>query len=321
MKDPNSMQSMTRDKLQSLMERAQQAPVPPAPAKVEEFDWTRPHRFGTESRLKLEGLGRRMAAALQKTLNEHFNQSIEVQLKEFREHCAYRLSQSITEDKQIVYVVGIRDENKQSIGCFLFSFQSACMLIAQMLNDPEAAVGQEGQFSTLEESILMDVAGILLAPMDDVLTEQTKLKIHLSGQPVRGDWVMRTRVLEDLCEQIFSVRIGEKEISFSLILESALLDSYAGVKTPPEISSHLSSVRILDRLRAAPISVCAHVSTEMIALADLTQLEPGDVLVLNKKAASPLQVLLNGRACFHAFPAEQKGKLSLIITEPGSDYE
>jgi flagellar motor switch protein FliM len=321
MKGPDSMPSMTRDKLQRLMARAGQAPAAAAAGQVQEFDWTRPHRFGAEARQMLEGLGRRMAAAMQKTLNEQFSQPMEVQLKEILEHCACRLSQTITESQEAIYVLGLWDENKQSIGCLLFSFQTACLLIAQMLNDPEAAVGQEGQFSALEETILMDVAGILSAPLDDVLTEQIRLKIQLAGQPVRGDWVMRTRILEDLCELSFAVRIGEKEISFSLILESALLDSYVGIKTHAATSSHLSSVRILDRLRSAPVSVCAHISTEMIGLGDLAQLERGDVLVLNKKVTTPLEVLLNGRRCFYAYPAEQKGKLSLVITEPGHDYE
>jgi flagellar motor switch protein FliM len=190
-----------------------------------------------------------------------------------------------------------------------------------MLHDPEAAVSQEGEFSALEETILMDVATILFTPLDDVLAEQIKLKVQPSGQPVRGDWVMRTRILEDLCELSFTARFGEKEIVFSLILESVLLDSYVGIKTPTVTSSALSSVRILERLRGAPVSVCAHISTEMIGLGDLAQLEPGDVLVLNKKVNTPLQVLLNGRGCFQAYPAEQKGKLSLVITEPGSEYE
>lgn len=321
MSSPNSNQLMTREKLQRLMARVQQSPPPPPPVQVQEFDWTCPHRFGAEARSMLEGLGRRVAVSVQKALNEQFNQPIEAQIKEIREHCACRLSQKITEGKEIIYVVGLRDENKQSIGCLLFTFENACILIAQMLNDPEAAIGQDGTFSALEDSILMDVASILVVPLDDVLQEQIKLKVHLAGQPVRGDWVMRTRILEDLCELAFSVRFGEQEVLFSLVLESTLLDAYIGIKTPTATSSALSSVRILERLRGAPVSVCAQVSTDMIGLGDLAQLEPGDVLVLNKKVRTPMDVLLNGRPCFHAFPAEQKGKLALVITEPGCEYE
>lgn len=317
----NSTQLMTREKLQRLMARVQQSPPPPPPAQVQEFDWTRPHRFGAEARSMLEGLGRRVAVAVQKALNEQFNQPIEAQLREIREHCACRLSQAITEGKEVIYVVGLRDENKQSIGCLLFTFENACILIAQMLNDPEAAIGQDGTFSALEDTILMDVASILVVPLDDVLQEQIKLKVHLAGQPVRGDWVMRTRILEDLCELSFSVRFKEQEVLFSLILESTLLDAYIGIKTPTATSSALSSVRILERLRGAPVSVCAHVATDMIGLGDLAQLEAGDVLVLNKKVRTPMDVLLNGRSCFRAFPADHKGKLALVITEPGCEYE
>ncbi len=314
--------SMSRDMIQRLMARAQEtAPAPADPPKTEAFDWTRPHRFHSEARSILEGLGRRIALAMQKTLNDQFSQTIEAGLKETREHCAYLLMQETARGADGPFVVGLRNESKQVVGCLLISFESACFLVAQMLNDPEAAVGSEGRFSALEESILMDVALMLSGPLEDVLQEQLKLTIQPADQLVRGDWVMAARILEDLCEFSFGLRFGEKEAVFSLLLESEVLDLYAGIKSPTGTSASLSSVRILERLRRAPISVHATLTTDLIRLEDLARLEPGDVLVLGKKISTPLQVLLNGRRCFHAFPAEQKGKIALVITDSVNEYE
>lgn len=313
--------SLNREKLQRLMARVQQSGCRPPAVEAREFDWTCPHRFGAEALSLLEGLGRRMALAVQRSLNDQFSQAIEAEVKDFREHCAYRIAQATCQGPEGPYVAGLRDESKQCIGCLVFSFENACFLVAQMLNDPEAAVGQEGQFSALEESILMDISSILTVPLDDILQEQIRLSVRPMDQVVRGDWVMRARMLEDLCEFVFGVRFGERDITFSVILESTLLDLYVGIKIRPATSSALSSVRILDRLRRAPVSVCANVSTEMISLEDLARLEAGDVIVLSQKISSPVQVLLNGRRCFHAYPAERKGKVALVITESANEYE
>lgn len=313
--------SLNREKLQRLMARVQQSSSPPSPVEAVEFDWTRPHRFGSEALASLDGLGRRLALAVQKELNDQFTQTVETEIKEIREHCAYRIAQEITQGMEGPYVVSLRDEAKQCIGCLVFSFESACFLVAQMLNDPEAAVGQEGQFSALEESILIDFASILIVPLDDILQEQIKLSVRIAEQPVRGDWVMRAKVLEDLCEMVFCIRFGDRDVPFSLFLESTFLDTCAGISVSSAQNSKQGSARILERLRRAPISVCAKVSTDSICLEDLAQLEPGDVIVLGKKIRYPLEVLLNGRTCFHAFPAERKGKVALVITDSASEYE
>ena len=43
------------------------------------------------------------------------------------------------------------------------------------------------------------------------------------------------------------------------------------------------------------------------------------MLLFGQKIRRPLQVLLNGRPCFYAYPAQQQGKLALVIAEPESE--
>jgi flagellar motor switch/type III secretory pathway protein FliN len=309
----------TREKLQRLVERARQTAEPQPEVQAEEFDWTRPHRFGAEARAQLEGLGGRMALSLKKGITEQFNGSVEGTLKGIQEHFAYRLAQQVSVGAEGPYVVGLRDENKQCIGCLLFTFENARLLVAQMLNDPEAAVGQNGEFSALEESILMDTSTALTAFLSDVLEEQLQLKIQPSGHLVRGDWVMRARILEDLCEWTLEIQYDSQPVEFSFVLESALLDAYAGISIPPAMNPSQCSARILERLRQVPISVCATLDTALIGLGDLAGLEKGDVLVLDQKIRRPWRILLNGRPCFFAYPAQQKGKIVLVISEPEND--
>lgn len=309
----------TREKLQRLIERAGQTASAQPEVKAEEFEWTRPHRFGAEARALLESLGNRMALSVQKGFSEQLNSSIEGALKGVREHFAYRLAQTVGVGKEGPYVIGLRDESKQCIGCLLFTFENACFLVAQMLNDPEAAVGGNGEFSALEESILMDSSAALTSFLSDVLEEQIRLSVQPNGTVLRGDWVMRSRILEDLCEWTFAIQYSSRQVEFSLILESTLLDAYAGVSMPAAINPSQCSARILERLRQVPVSVSATLDRDLIGLGDLAGLEPGDVLVLGQKLRQPWRVLLNGRPCFWAYPAQRKGKMVLVITEPESE--
>jgi len=321
MSDTQQKHSVSREKLQRLMARVQQTSPPPAPKEVAEFDWLRPHRFGCEAQSAIEGLGKRLALAVQKTLGDQVSPSVEAALKDIREHCANRIARELSKGMEGSYIVGLRDQAKQCVGCLVFSYETACFLVAQMLNDPEAAVGQDGRFSALEESILIDIAAILTDPLDDVLTEQIKLTVSNAEHPVRGDWVMRAKYLEDLCELSFTLKFGEQDISFSMILESEFLDQYAGLPVKRQQTAEPDSIRILQRLRKAPVSVNAVISTNLMQFGDLAQLEAGDVVALGKKTKKPLDILLNGRACFQGYPAVVKEKIAMIIAESANEYE
>lgn len=310
---------LPREKLMRLVERARQTAVPEPEPSAEEFDWTCPHRFGSEARVLLEGLGKRMILSIQKGLSEQTNSSVEGALKGVREHFAYRLAQTVGVGKEGPYVVGLRDESKQCVGCLLFTFENARFLVAQMLNDPEAAVGQNGEFSALEESILMDTSTVLAGFLSEVLQEQIRLKVQPSGQLVRGDWLMRSRILEDLFEWTLEIQYGSCAVEFSLVLESTLLDAFAGVPTLAALNPSQCSARILERLRQVPVSVCATLETHLIGLGDLAGLERGDVLMLGQKIRRPWRVLLNGQPCFFAYPAQQNGKIVLVISEAESE--
>jgi len=58
----------------------------------------------------------------------------------------------------------------------------------------------------------MDTSAVLTGFLSDVLEEQLQLKIQPNGQLVRGDWVMRSRILEDLCEWTFGIQYSVQQV-------------------------------------------------------------------------------------------------------------
>lgn len=307
---------VSREKLQRMLCRLSKQAVPEEPVSgATEFDWTTPHHFGPEAGHQLEGLSRRVTLAFQKCFEEATQKAAEVMHNRTCEHYANRLSEQLAVPTG-PYMATVMNESQRRIGFFLIPFETAVFLVAQTLHDPEAAVGQDGQFSALEESILADILTLFTDALAAVLGEYAQVALRSGQPPLRGEWRIDARDLDDLCELSYLMKWKDQFYPFSFVLESGLLDSFAGqpvyFKTlPPE----KTRACLLEQVRRAPVLVKAVICAASLHFRELVELEPGDVLLLGKKIREPMDVLVNGQFCFQAYPACQDGKAALVITE------
>ena len=313
---PTDGNNLSRKKLHRLLKRVGDQPALETDTiDAVDCDWTVPHHFGPEARLLLEGLSRRIAGSFQRTFEEGTHKSAEVTHHEINEYYACRLNDQLSRPDG-PYMANVLNETQVRIGFFQVPFETAVFLVAQTLHDPEAAVGQNGQFSSLEESILADILAMFSESLVGIFSEYVQLTIQPGQSPLRGEWRIDARELEDLCELRYRIQCGEQEFSISFVIESCLLDMYAGQpvyfkKMPAEKTKN----SILEHVRRAPVLVKAVVCSATIHFRELVELAPGDVLLLGKKIKDPLDVLINGQFCFQAYPACQQGKAALVITE------
>jgi len=309
--------SISRERLQRLLSRLSRQAASEMPAAAgTDCDWTVPRHFGPEAVILLDGLARRIGLALRKRLEEVAHKDTEVDYDRLCEHYAARLCEQVSISDG-PYMANLMNESQNRIGFFMIPFETAVFLVAQTLHDPEAAVGQEGQFSVLEESILADLLTVLEETLAGLLGEHAKLTIQPGQGPIRGEWRIDARQMDDLCEMTYRIRHGEQEYPFSVVLESRLLDGFAAQPVYFKTASpEKTQACILDQVRRAPVLVSAVVCETTLNFGEMVELEPGDILMLGKKIREPMDVLVNGQLCFQAYPAAQNGKLALMITEP-----
>lgn len=308
---------VSREKLLRIFSRLARGSAASArtPVAATDCDWTAPHHFGPDAIILLDGLARRVGLALAKCLEESAHKDAEVIYDRLCEHYAARLSEQISVSDG-PYTANLMNESQHRIGCVVTPFETAVFLVAQTLHDPEAAVGQDGLFSALEESILADLLGVLEETLTRVLNEYAQLKVQPGQAPARGEWQIDARQMDDLCELRYRIRHGGQEYPFSVVLESRLLDPFAGqpayFKT---MAPEKTQVSLLEQVRRASVLVSAVVCETTLDLGAMMELEPGDILLLGKKVHEPMDVLVNGQSCFRAYPAARNGKLALVITE------
>jgi len=73
---------------------------------------------------------------------------------------------------------------------------------------------------------------------------------------------------------------------------------------------------MMRNMHKVPICLAARLCCGAIELDDVMNLRPGDVLLLPKKVAEPMDILLNEKKTFSAYPATFYGKYAAVIAPP-----
>lgn len=315
------MQNVDPKNLFSLINRMRSL-VPPEESipACQEIVWTEPHHFGADQKEMLSALANKLAACLQKTLQYYCDEAFGVRADGLSEHFAGLLATEVKQSRKNWYFLPLLLPDRAQAGFLELSFEAAASLIGQMLRDPEAQIGQNGEISALEQTILLDI----LAALADSLVDELALyqiKIGRTDQLIFGEWPMRFRELQDMTRFTFKAQCGSAEMTVFLCVRDEVIDPAAGiapaVHTAEEIKKYPD--RVIARMHDAPMEVSARLSSAMMTLNDILSLEKGDIVVLDRKVDSPIDVLVNGQMCFRAWPARHLGRAAVLMTAADAD--
>lgn len=279
------------------------------------FNWTCPHHFASAAWQQMQNLGKRMACSIENTLGPICLEVPKVTMKKVvQEFACTMVTRTLSQEKP-QYFMPFSVQSKRPEGFLNIQIEAATVLIAQLLRDPEASVGLSGTLSSVEESILYDASVAIADTMISVLQENGQIVLKRGDHVVCGEWPLEARQLQDLCGFTFEIAYPQKTIEITLMAVGDTLDAALGIV--PRVQKVLSpaelSKKISRQLHDAPVTVTAQLCISSIRMEDLVTLGAGDVLVIDKKITEPVETLLNGRLCFHAWPAVCEGKLSLVV--------
>lgn len=289
-------------------------PEDPAP-ECEEVVWTVPRHFGSEARAILAEFCGKLAGSLQRTLQNLCDDGFEVSFTEVSEHFTSGLFHTLNRDRKNCYYLGLEQSAKGTVGFLEFPFETATKFIAQMLKNPDAEIGKDGELSSLEESILLDVAGPMMDSLVAGLVQSGRKNLTKADALVSGDQMNRFGNLDDMCQLSFKANCPSGELIFSLYVLDELVDPLVGIALvdhTPDAMKQMSE-RVINRMQDVPIKVSARLSAAMIGLQDVLTLQKEDVILLERKMTMPIDVLVNGSHCFEAWPAQHAGHVAVVV--------
>ena len=301
----------TMQKMRALVEPETHVP------DAEPVDWVVPHRLNSDGREALMLFGVKLAACLEKALNTLAAVTFDVRAEGIYERCAGQLYSEVIQQQPQAYYLPVTQPGKGQVGFIRLPFDTAALLVGCMLRDPDSQIGQDGQMTSLGESILLDAAVTLTEAMAGGFAEYGCPPVEKTDRIVYMDWPVRFCDLEDMCEFRFEAAGQSAKMTLSLTVLDEVIADIARIKGPFKQSADTTqdAARILKRMHDAPMQVTALLSSALMALRDILSLEEGDVVILDRSITESLDVHVNGQHCFCGWPAAHRGRLALQMAD------
>ncbi|MHC5191932.1 MAG: FliM/FliN family flagellar motor switch protein [Planctomycetota bacterium] len=313
---------LNREKLFNLMSRMRSL-VPPEPAGPDCTDvlWTVPYHFDAIATERLTDFANAMAEFMQRTLRVLCDDTFEVNFDAVTEHYACLLAEQVEQDNNNHYFMPLSIQGKGPVGFMGFPFETCTQLIGQMLRDPESGIGEDAQLSALEESVLHDIIIMIADSLCEGFSAYGEILLEKTEQILHGCWPVPFRQLDDMCRISFQAGTEEVPLEISLYLLDSVIDSLVGasmVQTAPE-HHQKTPEQIAEYLGDATAETTVWLSPSMMAFQDILTLEEGDLVLLDHKVSTPVDVQVNGRECFKAWPAQSAGRGAVVLADPSTD--
>jgi flagellar motor switch/type III secretory pathway protein FliN len=309
--------TISRQRLTQMLGRRQSAAsdAKAAGSDAPLLDWTCPHHFDSQGWIRMQELGGQMASSIEAALGPMCLEAPKVTLKKVVQDYACKAAERAVSGQKPQYFLPFLSQAKRPEGFLCVQLETAGVLIAQVLRDPEASAGQSGVFSSLEESILQDAMAGLLDAVIAALQTGGQASLKRADHIVVGQWPLDARHMQDLCGFAFTVAFAKQSIEIHMLAAAEILDAALQItsRVQKPLNPAEQSKKIIRLLHDIPVRITAQLSMFSIRMEDLVTMDPGDVLVTDKRTNEPLDILVDGVFCFRAWPALCEGKFSLVV--------
>lgn len=306
-----------RQMLTQFRSLASQEP-PVAPPACQTVDWSAPHRLSASAKTQVNLLADRIAYELNATLATLTGLAFNVSCVGVSEHYASVKSEQIERSKPQTYFLPLMvGGSKTPTAYWQIDAPAAGSLISCVLGDPQPPAENPQPLSALSESILSDTLSTLADGLSRALSAASLSKIEPAPPMVYAAWPVKLDGLYELCAFEFKAESETLQIGFQWTCPMELLAPAAGLTPPfgPSLEKKDFSERILRRLRESNAPVEVELGGGIMTVQQLLSLQVGDVLVLDRKVAEPLDVYVHHQLCFTAWPAASGTKLALVFSD------
>jgi flagellar motor switch protein FliM len=305
-----------RQRLRQLLASAGQAgSQPPAEVQVTEYNWRQPHHFSSEHLKKLGQFTERAAEILEKRLRG-FSGDVKVKAAAASQHFGSELMGATVQPAQESYCLGFEDGQKNRVGFVAITSEAALGWVSQLLGGAQSEQEQTKGLSALEESLVIDVCCAVISAVSEASKSCGGGALQRSGELVRGDCPMVLSPTDELFKTGFEVKRDDctSEVTVLFLCRALKAVTGAALRKGGEISPQEAAKRMTGHLQDVGVHIQVRLGSASVPLEQIMELQPGDIVLLDKCVDELVDVLAEGKRLFWGRPAWSLGKYAVVIT-------
>lgn len=311
---------VSKENLIELLKRVQQnTPLEKPNVEYSEHNWHKPRHFSLEQLAALKLFSEKVAEHIQADMTNLCHGDFRVSTYAITEHFSYTLEKDFYNTDQNYYLNFGNSPGKFQ-GFISISKKSAMAIVKFVLGEDEEQDSDNKSITTLEESLLFDTAETALRSLNKTSQGRDGETFSVDDCLLRGNWPLDLDNLEELCRIDFKIENRTFSAEISLIIVSDLLEPALRISGEQQkITEEDIKNAIVSNLKNVPINIKTKISTETLPMQEISRLQPGDVVLLNKSIEEPIEILANGKVLLHANPGIYNNRYAVTITHKEDD--
>lgn len=308
---------LNRARLHRLLAAVGSAPAPAATSAsgAAPYDWRDPHYFNEDQRNRLAAVMSQVGAVLSERCAHFFNSEFEVVPVSITQHFADDMGRHV--DMTQSFSLGFGPAQKPSCGFLVIGADVALDWVTRLLGDSESDPDPNRPLSSLEESLLSDLAGAMTDAFVDSLRPHQDLKP--AGRVVRGPAAAPFEPTDPICRVVFRIGKAESDATsqITFIVGGPTLAPVVGKSVPAKatVKQDELSRLLMEHVHQMPVTICARLGSTRLSFGEVLDLAPGDVLLIDKGLDEPVDLILHNQTVFRGRPTQSEGRYAVFITE------
>lgn len=289
--------------------------------EVAEYNWRDPHYFNEHQHNRLAAVMSQVAALMAEKFTHFYNCEFNVAPASITQHFAADLRDLLGTDQNCCLTFG--PEEDHPCGFLAVDARIALRWVTRLLGDSEPDNDPERTLSSLEESLLYDLATAVLEAFLPLLRPHRD--VRPGGQVTKGDPTIQFEPTEPICKIAF--HIGEADSDETdeafFLLPCSTLAPLVG-KSPqgaPQASLEELSRILMEHVQRIPVTVTARLASTILSVEELLGLGPGDIVLLDKSIDEPIELIIDDHVVFGGRPAQSNGHYAVFITRSAAQSE
>ncbi len=311
----NSGISLSRDKILQLLASVGSNPQKANPEIAsQDYNWKEPHFFTKQQIEKVGEYAKSAADAIAARFTRFFQNDFQAENSSTKQYYAgYYVAETIEKNQKGYHLI-LKNQQNAPCGLIAVPTASAYQWLTILLGDSESRGDAQVELSRLETSLLSDIARSIA---EALLSGKEKINLLPDSNISGNQFSLDIGNSEEIIEITFDIykKESQDKTQAHFVVPSKLLSAIAG-KTEAAKSANPKDTHnaILDHLKEIPVPITAALASTELSFEQILSIQPGDILLLEKKINEPISIVITGQERFYGRLAKSNNKLAAVIT-------
>jgi flagellar motor switch protein FliM len=284
----------------------------PAPTDCSDYNWLEPHCFSSEQLEKINIFAKTLEEKINARLKNYFGQNFKVEFDSAAQFFCQQANPS--ENQPADYCLGFSGETGSIFGLVDMPGATAFAWARQILGDTHTEPQQNAELSSLERSLLHDIAAEVV---NSIALSIPHGKIKSQGCITESSAAMKFTPGQEICKLAFKFAMdnSEKQFTFSYLVLCEHITNVVLAGNAAKTSTDPAKMReiIIRNLKNIKIPLSSILCKQVFSLGELLSLEADDIIVFDKKTSDSVDVLVDGKPSFSGMLAKNNNNFAVVI--------